>query len=113
MSVQYEVSTKPRLLLLDPHPLSTEKQNYDMIYFGSSSDADKETKAVRGVENAAGGYTYTFEVPASKETQTVSVVPHSKKSPLGNREGEAVLNEVRRTALAWNCGSAVHRTLFS
>ena len=60
--------------------LSTEKQNYDMIYFGSSSDADKETKAVHGVENAAGGYTYTFEVPASKETQTVSVVPHSKKS---------------------------------
>ena len=60
--------------------LSTEKQNYDMIYFGSSSDADKETKAVRGEENAAGGYTYTFEIPASKDVTTLAVVPHSKKS---------------------------------
>ena len=51
-----------------------------MIYFGSSSDADKETKAVRGEENAAGGYTYTFEIPASKDVTTLAVVPHSKKS---------------------------------
>ena len=60
--------------------LSTAKQNYDMIYFGSASDDNKEEQAIRGTENEAGGYTYTFEVPASKETQTVSVVPHSKKS---------------------------------
>ena len=60
--------------------LSTAKQNYDMIYFGSASDDNKEEQAIRGAENEAGGYTYTFEVPASKETQTVSVVPHSKKS---------------------------------
>ena len=32
------------------------------------------------------------------------------QSPLGNREGEAALTEVRRTALAWNLRSAVHRT---
>ena len=32
------------------------------------------------------------------------------QSPLGNREGGAVLTEVRRTALAWNLRSAVHRT---
>ena len=32
------------------------------------------------------------------------------QSPLGDREGEAAMTEVRRTALAWNCGSAVHRT---
>ena len=29
--------------------------------------------------------------------------------PLGNREGKAMLNEVRRTARAWNLRSAVHR----
>ena len=32
------------------------------------------------------------------------------QSPLGNREGGAVLTEVRRTAFAWNLRSAVHRT---
>ncbi len=32
------------------------------------------------------------------------------QSPLGDREGESAMNEVRRTAFAWNCGSAVHRT---
>lgn len=30
--------------------------------------------------------------------------------PLGNREGKAMLNEVRRTARAWNLRSAVHGT---
>ena len=60
--------------------LSTAKQNYDMIYLGSASDSDKEANSIKGVENSAGGYTYTFEVTASKEAQTIAVVPHSKKS---------------------------------
>ena len=60
--------------------LSTAKQNYDMIYLGSFNDSDKEANAIKGVENSAGGYTYTFEVTASKEAQTIAVVPHSKKS---------------------------------
>ena len=60
--------------------LSTAKQNYDMIYLGSANDSDKEANAIKGVENSAGGYTYTFEVTASKEAQTIAVVPHSKKS---------------------------------
>ncbi len=51
-----------------------------MIYLGSASDSDKEANAIKGVENSAGGYTYTFEVTASKEAQTIAVVPHSKKS---------------------------------
>ena len=57
-----------------------QKQNYDMIYLGSASDSDKEANSIKGVENSAGGYTYTFEVTASKEAQTIAVVPHSKKS---------------------------------
>lgn len=32
------------------------------------------------------------------------------QSPLGDREGESAMNEVRRTAFAWDCGSAGHRT---
>ena len=60
--------------------LSTAKQNYDMIYLGSFNDSDKEANAIKGVENSAGGYTYTFEVTASTEAQTIAVVPHSKKS---------------------------------
>ena len=51
-----------------------------MIYLGSFNDSDKEANAIKGVENSAGGYTYTFEVTASKEAQTIAVVPHSKKS---------------------------------
>ena len=62
--------------------LSTAKQNYDMIYLGSANDSDKEANSIKGVENSAGGYTYTFEVTASKEAQTIAVVPHSKRARL-------------------------------
>lgn len=40
----------------------------------------KRPKPFAAEENAAGGYTYTFEIPASKDVTTLAVVPHSKKS---------------------------------
>ena len=54
--------------------ISTASATYDRIYLGSKDDEDKSAY-VAGVANAAGGYDFTFELPAAYMGQSVDFVP--------------------------------------
>ena len=60
--------------------LNTDGKNYEKLYLGSKEDPDeaKNAAAIVGTENED-GYTFIFEVPASEQVQTFSIVPFSVK----------------------------------
>lgn len=53
------------------------------------------------------------ENPVRIRNDTVTVNGELLWSPLGNREGKAAENQVRRTALSWNPRFAVYEPVFS
>lgn len=53
--------------------LSTNKPSFDKLYFGSKEDEDKSS-AYQGTQIASGGWTFTFEVPASTKGTCIPVV---------------------------------------
>lgn len=61
--------------------LNTDGKNYEKLYLGSKEDPDeaKNAAAIVGTENED-GYTFIFEVPASEQVQTFSIVPFSVKN---------------------------------
>lgn len=77
--------------------LKTNNVSFDKLYLGKNDDLAK-TPAIQGMQEANGGYSFTFEVDADKAGTTVPIV-------LGKKDGTLV----HQTA-ALSCSSGKQNT---
>ena len=64
--------------------LKTNNVSFDKLYLGKNDDLAK-TPAIQGMQEANGGYSFTFEVDADKAGTTVPIV-------LGKKDGTCTPN---------------------